>query len=368
MEAGYVVETVRPGEARIAPADLELTVDKLPVVEAWRHVPAVDTVYVAPETPESQDIRSDPGVEKTHAHVLANAIAGAGQRYRAFTSWLGRQAREVRAHAHDLRQKWTPPREYHAPVHLEPMAPSNLDLSHDPVTDSERWVAASRKEEQRRKKEIERQQRILKQARAMEDNRRRVREVEEARAMLEQQKRIEAMVDVTEVLRERVMQAGRPVLAREQRKRPRRLLRTRRDRAFFRAGVTAFALSMGIALLAGEVLHPQPASHAIPQNVSSANNIPFADRPSAAPVSDPSQNASEKVPSVIPFRSAPAVAVNPVANVSPAKPAASQPSPMQQVSSRGTIAEDEVIIRKPLRPRHPAGKPKDSIVHYSDLD
>ena len=58
IEAGYMVETIRLDEFRIAPADLELTVEKLPVVEAWRHVPNADEVYVAPGTPESLDIRS----------------------------------------------------------------------------------------------------------------------------------------------------------------------------------------------------------------------------------------------------------------------------------------------------------------------
>ena len=81
VEAGYIVETLRPDEFRIAPADLELTVDKLPVVDAWRRIPQSDVLYVAPGTPESVDIRSAFGVEISREPWFARIIIESGELY-----------------------------------------------------------------------------------------------------------------------------------------------------------------------------------------------------------------------------------------------------------------------------------------------
>ena len=359
LEAGYVVETVRPGEFRVVPADLELTVDKLPVVEAWRRIPDAEEVFVAPDTPESLDIRSARGLEISREPLFARFVVETGERYADFTAWLSRQVRELRARVHDFRQQWTPPHEYHAPPHLEPTVPSNLNETRiDAAIEHARLEVVSRNEEIRRKQEAERQ-RQAEQARLLEQNRQRAREVAEARALLEEQKKIEAMVRASEELRQRVLQANLPPVREVERRRPRRrILRTRRDRAFFRAGVAAFALSMGLAVLAGEALHPQPASSAIPQQQAArSGSVPFATSPSGVD--------ARKLPNPTPgFESTPAALVLPSNDVAVKAPDG-KTSNMRRVSE-GMIAEDEVIVRKPVR--RPPEKHKDSIAHYSDLD
>ncbi len=362
-EAGYVVEIVRPGQVHILPADLELTVDKLPVVDAWRHVPNADEVYVAPDTPESRDIRSALNTEGALPPLLSRFLVETGERYNGFTAWLRLQAREIRARAHELRLKWTPPREYHTPVHLEPVAPASLNETRiDAAIEHAHLEVVSRNEKAIRRQEAERQH-LAEKARAMEESRERAREAAEAKALLEEQKKIEAMVRASEKLRQRVLNGTLPPKREAVRKRPRRLLRTQRDRAFFRAGVAAFALSMGLAMLAAEALHPRPASLAIPQNTAHASGVPFA--PHA--IGD-EQDATGKAPNPSPsFTARPAAAI-PASDTSLKAPA-SKASHMRRISSQSDVAADdvEVIVRKPL-PRRQAVKPKGSIAHYSDLD
>ena len=351
IEAGYVVETVRPGEFHIAPADLELTVDKLPVVEAWRHIPKADEVYVAPDTPESRDIRSAIGAQISHGPLLARFVVETGERYTDFTKWLALQARELRARIHDIRQKWTPPREYHAEVHLDPAVPSGLvEARIDEGIEHVRLEVVSRNEEVQRRQEEE-HRRLLEQARMVEETRQRAREAAEAKALLEEQRKIEAMVRASEELRQRVLNANLPPRQEAPRKRPRRLLRTRRERAFFRAGVAAFALSMGLAMLAAEALHPQPASSTIPQKNARANTIPFESKTGTT-------NAANTVPM-------PATIISPATNAS-LKSAEVKPSAIRPVSAQDDA--DEVIVRRVAPPRRPPARQKDAVIHYSDLD
>jgi hypothetical protein len=364
IEAGYIVETIRMDEFRIAPADLELTVEKLPVVEAWRHVPNTDVVYVAPGTPESCDIRSYFGAANSREPRLARLLVGMGERYEECSRWAARQRREWSARVHEIRERWTPPREYHnAPVHLEPVAPSNVDHAaevREPRIDVAIEQALLQQEELRRRQEAE-QRELQEQARLAEENRRRAREAAEARALLEEQRKIEAMVRVTEELRERVVVANLPKPHVVERRKPRHLLRTRRERAVFRAGVAAFVLSFGLAFLAAEALHPRSASGAIPQNTRNnvaSDSVPFA-KPSvaAAPVFDV-QDAGVKSAAPGPtFAPTPAVALPSVGNMTSAR----------HVGSDDIF--NEVIVRKPhvARPQ-PSKQKRATIVHYSDLD
>jgi hypothetical protein len=374
IEAGYTVETVRPDEVRIAPADLEIRVEKLPVIDAWRHIPDADCVFVSPGTPESRDIRSALGKEISREPLLARLVIEGGERYTEISRWTARQARELRARMHEfrlnvqeIRQKWTPPREYHSPAHLEPAVPSSLDHGHETRIDEaiERArLEAAKREEERRRKEQEDQLRLAEQARVMEENRRRAREAAEAKALLEEQKKIEAMVRTTESLRDRVVRANlpapRPVLVQK----PRQLLRTRRDRAFVRAGLAAFALSMGLAVLGAEALHPRPASAVIPNAVAPAT-VPFTKQQTGSP-SIQAQVTPAKPPSTVP----PFVAAAPTQTTSSDPQASIKPTAgkTHRLNEATIMAQDEVIVHKTMLPHRAASKPKGSIIHYSDLD
>ena len=375
LEAGYTtVETIRLDEFRIVPADLELTVEKLPVVEAWRRLPAVETVYVAPGTPESSDIPRTVGEEISREPLLARLLVDFGERCIDGTRWVKLQGRECRSRFHAIRERWTPPREYHAKVHLEPVAPSSMDSASDPKEpriDIAIEHALLQQEALRRKQEAE-QRELEERARVAEESRRRAREVAEARALLEEQQKIEAMVRASEALRERVVTANLlPAPHPVERRRPRHVLRTRRDRAFFRAGITALALAFALAGLAAEAFHPRAVSAVLPQTSGVASTVPFA-KP-AQPVAEvlpESTNEPVKPPSAVPsFAKAAAVSVPLTVPETTAslKPAASKRATLRRPES-DVIADDEVIVRKPTVSRSHAAKAKPSIVHYSDLD
>lgn len=382
VAAGYVVETLRPDEFRIGPAELELTVEKLPVVEAWRHVPNAEAVYISPGTPESADIRSAVGVEISREPIVARLVVEAGEGYAELKHWMSRQARELRGRAHDcgyklsewrrkmgdLRKQWTPPREYHAEVHLEPTAPSSVEHPVEtPVTsriDSAIEQARIQQEELRRRQEAE-QRELQEQARLAEENRRRAREAAEAKALLEEQRRIEAMVRTTERMREQVVESRPPAPRKIERQRPRLLPRTRRERAFFRAGIAAFVVSVGIGMLASEMLHPRPASGALPtKSVSTA--VPFA-KSNTVPAGDaqPTPAAQVPVPSLIPSPALIGTAPAPITTASLKSPG---PKAVARHSTGGLTAQDEVIVRKYRLNRPSPPKRKDTIAHYSDLD
>ncbi|ABF41035.1 hypothetical protein Acid345_2034 [Candidatus Koribacter versatilis Ellin345] len=351
MEAGYVVETVRPNEVRISPADLELTVDKLPVIEAWRNIPDADTVYVAPGTPESRDVRSGAGRHMSREARFAGLLANLGETAHALSRWSARQWREARARGHEWRERLTPPREYHSPPHLEPTdLPSESVISIDAVIERLRRQRNSR---ERAEKELA--ERVRKEA----ESRRRTREAAEAKALLEEQQKIEHMVRATAELREKVFRKEDQPKPERRLPRPRRLLRTRRDRAFVRAGVAAFSLSLGLALLAGEALHPRPVSTVVP-TVATTTATPFAKQPVTAPTAADTAAAAEKPPSALPTLAKPAVLADPVITAD-AKP--------PQSKRDNTIADDEVevIVRKATVTR-PHPKSKSRVAHYSDLD
>lgn len=351
IEAGYIVEVIRLDEFRIAPADLELTVQKLPVVEAWRHVPNVDKVYVASGTPESRDIRSSFGVTISREPFMARILVDIGERYEDCSRWAARQKRELTARVHEIRERWTPPREYQSTVHLDPAAPATVEHETEPREvriDIAIEKARLHQEALRRRQEAE-QQELQAQARIAEENRRRAREASEARALLEEQQKIEAMVRSTEKLRERVVVANLPQPRAVERRKPRRLiLRTRRERAVFRAGVAAFALAFGLAFLTAEALHPRSASVAIPQNTSDSSAVPFAKPLIPQAAAAETQNANAK-PTV------------------PAPPQAVENEP----SGRHAVSQEifqEVIVRKPRPSRQPHPTSRTTIAHYSDLD
>jgi hypothetical protein len=351
IEAGYLVEIIRLDEFRIAPADLELTVEKLPVVEAWRHVPNVDTVYVASGTPESCDIRSSFGVANSREPFVARILVDIGERYEGCSRWAARQKRELSARVHEIRERWTPPREYQSTVHLEPVAPSTVEHlaeSREVRIDVAIEKARLQQEELRRRQGAE-QHELQEQARIAEQNRRRAREATEARALLEEQQKIEAMVRATEQLRERVVVSNLPQLRVLERRKPRRLLlRTRRERAVFRAGVAAFTLAFGLAFLTAEALHPRSASVAIPQNTSESSAVPFAKPQVPQAAAAETQNATAKPP----------------APVSP-------PAVGNDLSGRRPASQEmfqEVIVRKPRPARQQTSKTSTTIAHYSDLD
>jgi hypothetical protein len=369
IEAGYVVETVRPEEFKIAPADLELTVEKFPVIEAWRHIPDANSVFVAPGTPESRDIRSAIGKEISREPLVAKLVVDIGERYSEFSRWSSGQFRELRSRVHEIRQRWTPPREYHAAIHLEPAAPSSMEHSNETrivsAIEQARLAALKKTEERRRREEAERL-RLAEQARVLEDNRRRAREAAEAKALLEEQKKIEAMVRATETLRERVVRSNLPAPRPIPVPRPRHVLRTRRERAFVRAGVAAFAMSLGLAVLAGEALHPRPASAVIPQVMTRSTALPFAKQdgtsmaaqsPTAA--TKPFSAVSSFIP-VTPAATAPAEAHSVLLNATSIKP--------RRLADESRVAEDDVVIVRKMRTQHPASKSKNSVIHYSDLD
>ncbi len=350
IEAGYVVETVRPGEVRIAPADLEINVDKLPVVEAWRNIPDVDVVYLAPGTPESRDVRSSAGRRISREPLFAGLLVNLGETVRDLAHWWQRQRREMRARAHEWRERLTPPREYHSSPHLEPAAPSTeSSTSIDAVIEK-----VSRQRDERRQSRVQAEKELSERTRREAEIRRRMRESEEAKALVEEQQKIETMVRATAELREKVLR--KETQPERRLPRPRRLLRTRRDRAFVRAGVLAFSLSLGLALLAGEALHPRPVSTVVPKATTTAAT-PFAKQPAAA--STDVNPVAEKPPSVLPTIAKPALLSDTVITAD-AKP---------PQSKHGTIAEDdvEVIVRKAAIAR-PHPKSQSKVVHYSDLD
>lgn len=350
IEAGYVVEIIRLDEFRIAPADLELTVEKLPVVEAWRHVPNVDTVYVASGTPESCDIRSSFGVANSREPFVARILVDIGERYRDCSGWAARQKRELTARVHEIRERWTPPREYQSTVHLEPVAPSTEHLaeSREVRIDVAIEKARLQQAELRRRQEAEQHAR-QELARIAEGNRRRAREAAEARALLKEQQKIEAMVRATEKLRERVVVSNLPQPRVVERRKPRRLLlRTRRERAVFRAGVAAFMLAFALAFLTAEALHPRSASVAIPQNTADSNAVPFAKPQVPQASAAETQNATAKPPSP----ASPPAMGNDLSGRRPAPPEIFQ----------------EVIVRKPRPARQQPTKTGTTIAHYSDLD
>jgi hypothetical protein len=363
VEAGYIVETLRPDEFRIAPADLELTVDKLPVVDAWRRIPQSDVLYVAPGTPESVDIRSAFGVEISREPWFARIIIESGELYGDVSRWAARQARELRARAHEARERWTPPREYQAPVHLEPAAPATIDPPAEPKEmriDTAIEQALLRQEASRSRQEIE-QRELQEKARLTEENRRRAREAAEAKALLEEQQKIEAMVRATEALRQEVVVANLPNPRAVERKKPRRLLRTRRDRAFVRAGIAAFALSLGLAVMAGEALHPWAVSRIVPQNTLPAGTVPFAKPPANTPASVEPQNATAEPPNAMPsFPS--------ISTTAALQPSSSKASGTQRSISESMVADDEVIVRRSSVTHSQHSKSKPRVVHYSDLD
>jgi hypothetical protein len=351
IEAGYIVETIRLDEFRIAPADLELTVEKLPVVDAWRHVPNVDTVYVASGTPESRDIRSAFGVEISREPLVARILVEIGERYEDCSRWAARQKRELNARVHEIRERWTPPREYRSTVHLEPVAPSTVEHEADRREvriDVAIEKARLQQEERRRRQEAE-QHELHEQARIAEENRRRAREAAEARAMLEEQQKIERMVRATEELRERVVVSNLPQPRVVERRKPRRLLlRTRRERAVFRAGVAAFTLAFGLAFLTAEALHPRSASVVIPQNTSESSAAPFAKPLVPQAAAAETQNATAKPPAHD-----------------------SIPAADNEMSARRPASQEifqEVIVRKPRPSRQQAAKSGTAIAHYSDLN
>lgn len=361
--AGYTVETLRPEDVRNVPADLELVVDKLPVIEAWRHIPNTEKVYVAPGTPESRDIRSAFGAHISYEPLMARTIVEFGELSLETTRWMKQQFRELRAWFHDLRRRWTPPREYRTDVvHLDPVVPSTVERQPgEPRIDAAMLELMRREEELRRQRAAE-QRRRAELARVAEENRRRAREAVEARALLEEQQKIEAMVRATETLRERVVHAeSKPLRVKPRdkssrlRRMPRRLFRTERDRAFFRAGVTAFVLSCGLAVLAAESLHPHPASRALPRATSA--QLPFAQSQSTSTV--PTQVAAPNTAGDMPA-SAPA----------PQMTAALKTSERRSAAPRhpSVFADDEVIVRHPDIARTHPPKRKDAVLHYSDLD
>jgi hypothetical protein len=263
---------------------------------------------------------------------------------------------ELRAHWNELRQRWTPPREYHASIHLEPEVPASLDHHEEARIDLAIEEALLRQEDLRRRQESEIRQQA-EQARRAEEHRRRMREAAEAKALLEEQQKIDAMVRATAMLREQVSTASLPAPHSADRRRPRHLLRTRRERAFVGAGIAAFVLSFGLAVLAGQALHPRPASVVVPQPESSST-VPFAKPQTAEP-----QNPLAKAPS--PDVMTPHVSTQAETTTASLTPANAKPSAARNNS---IIDDDEVIVRKPARVQSRPAKAKNSIAHYSDLD
>lgn len=362
-EAGYSIETLRPDEFRIAPADLELTVEKLPVVDAWRHIPQAEVMYIAPGTPESGDIRGAFRAASSREPWFVRIITEAGEFYRDLSRWTAQQAREVRSRIHEAREHWTPPREYHAEIHLEPAAPSTVDppaepkeMKIDPAIEQLRL-----KQEELRLRQEEEQRELQENARLAEENRRRAREAAEAKALLEERKKIEAMVRATQMLHEQVVVANLPLPREVERRKPRHLLRTRRERAFARAGIAAFTLSLGLALIAGEALHPRAVSRVVPQHTVSVESAPFSNRQTTTPVSIEPQNVSIAPASVV--SSFPAI--RPTEGL---QRSGSKPSAARHTNPDGLISEDEVIVRHPTMTRSKTSKSKSRIAHYSDLD
>jgi hypothetical protein len=195
------------------------------------------------------------------------------------------------------------------------------------------------------------------QTRVAEEHRLRMREAAEAKAVLEEQQKIEAMVRATEMLRERVAATGLPASRSADRRRRRRLLRTHRERTFVTAGIAAFALSFGLAVLAGQALHPHPASVAVPQAASSSA-VPFAKTQTSEP-----QNPLAKAPTTDIMT--PHVSTQAETTTASLSPANAKPSAARNNS---IIDDDEVIVRKAPRVESRPAKAKNSIAHYSDLD
>jgi hypothetical protein len=127
-----------------------------------------------------------------------------------------------------------------------------------------------------------------------------------------------------------------------------------------RAGVAAFSLSLGLAVLAGQALHPQPASKHIPSR-KTLPKIPFSE-PSASALTFEPQSATQTAP-------------NPLPKLPSVAPAATQQvlsasSKTPHVKREDAIADDdvEVIVRKPAVSHPRPAKKTTTIAHYSDLD
>jgi hypothetical protein len=384
IQAGYVVETIRPNEFRIAPADLELVVDKLPAVEAWRRLPEADTVFVAPGTPCSGKVRGEaqgkPESTPLFAHV--DLKAKAVEQWTFVSQWLHRQGRELRGRAHDaqhhvkqkayelgeksaaFRRKWTPPREYQGELRLDSKAPERPVESRELRIDGVIEHARLKQEELRRQQQAE-QQFLIEQARQAEESRRRAREAAEARALLEEQQRIDQMVRATERVRERVVDATPPAPRRQERRRPRLLPRTRRERAFFRAGIASIVASLFLGMLAAQALHPRVASQTIPTAVANTS-VPFT-KPASVPLTNVSageapeaKTDSETLPAPSPSFAASAPVTTAVLK---------SPKPSAGRRANDDIAEDEVVIvHRPAVARSAKPKSPATIAHYSDLD
>jgi hypothetical protein len=124
-------------------------------------------------------------------------------------------------------------------------------------------------------------------------------------------------------------------------------------------------MSLGLAVLAGEALHPRPASAVMPQITTRSTALPFAkqDGPSIAAQS---HTVATKPPSAVPPFSAATPATSVTAEHQSASLNAASVKP-RHLPVESAVAQDVVIVRKML-PQHAASKPKNSIVHYSDLD
>ena len=395
IQAGYTVETIRPDEFRIAPADLELVVDKLPAVEAWRRIPDAETVFVAPGTPCSGTVRGTAPAKTERAPLFANwnVKAKVSEHATTFSGWMSRQGRELRAWMHDLepklrdvqqkfrafgpkaaelRRKLTPPHEYLGNFRPKPAAtvnPPQPPLQQKEIRLDHAFEQAQLRQEELRRQQQAEQQFLIEQARLAEDSRRRAREAAEARALLEEQQRMEALERASQKVSEPVIEAKLPAPRTVERQRPRLLPRTRRERAFFRAGMAAIVVSLGLGMLAAQALHPKPAAGGVPK-AAAQNPVPFA-KPVSAPITAASAvEAPETKSGVVtaPDPSPAFTATTPVATASLKKPSAARRAMPE--SDDDTIAEDQVVIvRKPAVAR--AQKPKartTTIAHYSDLD
>lgn len=407
-DAGYTVEILRPGETRIAPADLELCVDKLPVVEAWRRLPEAENVFVSPGTPESGEIRSSAGSQTAREPLLPKLHAAFQKKSSDLALWASQQAKEMRsymhelrAHAHkassyaqDLRRRWTPPRDYHAPVYpdaaalVEKTAPpvdpaiEQARLQQEELHRQQLEQARIQQEEARRQQELLRRRQeaekqeelrlrqeaakreLEEQAHRAEENRRRAREAAEAKTMLEKQRQMEAMVQATEALRQRAIRTETPKPRPERRQRPRFLPRTRRERAFFQAGVAAFVLALSLAAVSAAAFHPRPAATAIPQvaHVDSAVAKPAPAAPIAVATPVSLAPATPAVPAEVKSQAS-AQAPTPAP-----KPSAARTTAVRRASQDTTIADDEVTVRRARPAKSQAKQRPTQIAHYSDLD
>src|ERR1019366_6983846 len=95
-----------------------------------------------------------------------------GEAYVDVCRWAARQVCELRARMHEARERWTPPREYQATIHLEPVAASTVDHSAEPKEtriDAAIEQALLRQEELRSRQKAE-QRELQEKARLAEQN------------------------------------------------------------------------------------------------------------------------------------------------------------------------------------------------------